>query len=628
MAPLLRIALLIFAGANLVRAQDAGLTLSVRSPSVRQDSPIPIELTFNSRAPGIVEGVIEFRTPETNQRRQVHRSGEIAIRPGRSTQRMLLPPFHMTGQSLELQILFHGKKGTRDFGLLPLAVWNSETPPLRVAVCLDGVRWPSGSIEMWHSLQLHRRTTGGRGEAPPPVHSWLDPEDAPAHVLGWCAYDLVIVGGPGFRALREKQLASLVRWVRAGGSVLIIAESQANESQLTFLNELAADYPGRFSADGSGDLQSPSGWPGEFHADFGRAVVLPPFSDEPGQWEAARWRRSVAFLWKMRRDLIPRMMSEGSLTHSDTDSEASGAKGRAESEAISTDLQRILKASLPEHITPVPFFVVALVFLWFVLLIGPMDRLVLRKLRITRWTWVVFPLICGGFTWLMVSLANAHLGRNDQTGTLCIRDVGADGSVLRETRIETLFAGSTREHVSRIASATILDVPDAAEGRANSYRHNSSIPTATTAGSLLAGYEFRQTLQQWAPRMTVTRSFEPTRDDSGIDWSAMPKQRPLAAEWPEIRRKLDPGSKFLLWLRSEKPVVDLSTPKFETLCRGVAPSDFREFLAQSSPRPGAPLDDLALIEPGDPDAWLIIAMQQNGPRDVMVWRRVFRWPRE
>ena len=626
MAPLLRIVLLIFAGAIGVGAQDIGLKLSIRAQSVRQDSPIPVELTFDSRSPGVVEGVVEFRTPDPDQRRQIHRSSEIAIRPGRSTQRMLLPPFHMTGQSLELQIHFHGKKGTQDFGTLPLGVWNSETPPLRVGVGLDGGRWPNGSIEMWQSLQIHKRTTGGRGEAPPPVHAWLDPEDAPNHVLGWCAYDLVIVGGPGFRALREKQLASLVRWVRAGGSVMVIADGPANESQLTFLNNLTAATPERYSVDDSGQLRTPSEFPSEFHADFGRALIVPKLSDTPGQWETARWRSSVAFIWKVRRGLIPRMTSEGSLTHQDGYSEESQREVRTDSAAIGTDLQRILKASLPEHITPVPFFVVSIVFLWFVILIGPMDRVVLRKLHLTRWTWVVFPFTCAGFTWLMVSLANSHLGRNDQAGTLCIRDVGADGSVLRETRIETLFPGSTREHVNRIASATIQDLPDAAEGRSNSYRHNSSNPTSTTTGSLLAGYEFRQMLQQWAPRMTVTRSFEPTRDDSGIDWSAIPKQRPFAAEWPGIRRKLDPSSKFFLWLRSNKPVVDLSTPKYEALCRGVAPSEFHEFLAQSSPRPGAPLDDLALIDTRDPDAWLIIAMQHNGPRDVIVWRRIFRWP--
>src|SRR6266446_8316054 len=222
-----------------------------------------------------------------------------------------------------------------------------------------------------------------------------------------------------------------------------------------------------------------------------------------------------AVSWKFRGEIVPTMMSKGTLKPTALAADDDSRRTRQ----LETNLQDIQRATLPARITPLPFSIVTLVFLAFVLLIGPVDRVVLRKLRLTRWTWVVFPSVCSGFTWLMVALANWHLGRDDCVGIFRIRDLDSDGGVLRETRIETLFAGHTRELVTRLANATAQDITDI------SSRGPADLD-ATTAGSLVAGYDLRRMVQQWNSRMTVFRSFEETPDDSGLDWSAIPKERP------------------------------------------------------------------------------------------------------
>ena len=48
------------------------------------------------------------------------------------------------------------------------------------------------------------------------VFAALEPQDLPQEPLAYCAYDLVVLFGPEFRALKKPHLEALTTWVRAG----------------------------------------------------------------------------------------------------------------------------------------------------------------------------------------------------------------------------------------------------------------------------------------------------------------------------------------------------------------------------------------------------------------------------
>ena len=125
-------------------------------------------------------------------------------------------------------------------------------------------------------------------------------------------------------------------------------------------------------------------------------------------------------------------------------------------ETIQQYLRNLL---LPQSTRLIPMPVVAAILGAFVLIVGPGDWFVLGWLRRRRWTWLTFPVVAAAFTALTVAAAEHYLGSEDHRSALVITDVGRGGRVLRESRLELLFAARDKEAATELRQT--LAVPTA-----------------------------------------------------------------------------------------------------------------------------------------------------------------------
>ena len=197
-------------------------------------------------------------------------------------------------------------------------------------------------------------------------------------------------------------------------------------------------------------------------------------------------------------------------------------------------------------------------------------------------------------------------------GRLVIIDVGRDGRVLRESRLELLFTARDKETATELRQS--LTVPTAFD-RAAIGGQRRTIYRFTMVNSP-ARTILRQRLQQWTPQINRLLTFETIADDSGIRWDAISAK--------ELVGKGDATRMFMERAGAEGftcMVIHRGQPKDSAARKH---SDFRFLSALSilpnesergsepakAPSGDADLSDLALIAHDDPTACLVTAIKR------------------
>jgi hypothetical protein len=247
------------------------------------------------------------------------------------------------------------------------------------------------------------------------------------------------------------RVEALEQWIRIGGTLVLCAGSQAEEA-LHPGSPLAKFVPGHFEET---VMRQTSGW--ETYSKSvnpipppkpGEKVELPTArltkvhgrteareADMPLVIRSARGLGQVIFVATDLdrgpiREWIDRSLLVGAILNLPTIEPASTAADRTESYGYN-DLAGQLRSALdlPRDVHLVPFFVVALLVAVYILLIGPGDYFLLRRLgRGMHWTWVTFPII------VVLFAAGAYLAaywlKGDQlrVSQIDLIDVDADGT--------------------------------------------------------------------------------------------------------------------------------------------------------------------------------------------------------
>ena len=216
---------------------------------------------------------------------------------------------------------------------------------------------------------------------------------------------------------QNARIEALEQWVRMGGTLVLCAGSHAEEA-LHAGSPLAKFVPGRFEK--TVLLRQTSGW--ETYAKSvnpipppkpGEKVELPTprLADVQGKIEAReadlplvirkpQGLGQVVFVatdldrgpirdWSDRSLLVAAILNLPA-------NEQAGATDRAGAELRLQRPGRTVaeRLDLPRDVHLVPFFVVALLVIVYILLIGPGDYFLLRRLgRGMQWTWITFPAI-------------------------------------------------------------------------------------------------------------------------------------------------------------------------------------------------------------------------------------------
>ncbi len=593
---------------EVLRAEIKPLALQART-----QAPETLDVKLTWTGAGLLEGVLElsFRDGEDDAPR--FRTHELALTEGPHTYRFLIPASNdeSRGSPRELRARFIGKTRSIDLGRFDLGMqkgWGRS-----FTICVSRPRFGAGTPEfpLWQSLRLERLQPADpqNNEPASTLPVYVEAEEMPTSPLAYCAYDLVVLEGEGFLQLREKQLAALTRWVLGGGSLCVLGGAHAQAEHQRFLDHLLAADPRSpaLDLDGGRRLVRPG---------FGRLVVMSAAPQSETETETPEWRRAITFLWKFRPAQVDHVLQDGTWNLPTTRPDASRINDR----------QRALSGVLaPKEVQILPRSLVVLILGLFVVVIGPLDWIVLGRLRARRLTWVLFPVASVVFTGITVWLAERFMGSTNQRSALTVTDLGIDGRVLRESRFEMIFPARNQEVATDVRNALLTPMSTST----NNYSGGQGMGVAagSYAGQFPARYSVHQALRQWTPQTNRTFSLEDGEDLSGVPWAELDPRQTVSIEGRERLRRLGVqapadslhafyGGKF--WDGTNLP---LSGEFVRSLCQPHA-FHWMTVCSQLSPNGAGNFDDLTLAPDGDPDIALSIVVRKEG-ENFHVYRRLY-----
>jgi hypothetical protein len=395
-------------------------------------------------------------------------------------------------------------------------------------------------------------------------------KDLPQDPLSYCAFDVVLLADESIAALQKEQLDGLLAWVRAGGSVCIVPDVPMKPLQLEFLRKLfehGAESTANLSLDAEGRLLVVSDEDDPIlmsHCGFGRAVLLPNVENYSSHLGKEDLGSIVAFLWKVHRsqpiwsgknwaqqDLLKQLSDRGMHVERDANGiyfsdpgyryysnrhidgknylDLNQVKSQfGIDDRLSPQSEPLLsiaeQALLPSDVEMVPTWIIGMILMGYVVAIGPGDYFLLGWLRMRKYTWVMFPLITGVFTFLTIVVANAFMGSDDTGGKLVITDLADNGIPVRQTTLETLYYSAQANVKNEHKGELVVLSEDNFSGLdyRNPYGQQQHVQDAplSYSGHFPQNFNVSHRVQQWSPVSLRTLSLEPQESHvPAIDWN-------------------------------------------------------------------------------------------------------------
>lgn len=644
---------LLFSGLGALAGPPATIkaTLTELAPRPRQAAPEWVEVTLNSRSTAIREGALEFTMNEWGASIYRYRTHDLVLNSGDQRFRFMLPTATSVGanSTRELELRFIEKGGTTYLGEFPLIASQRGDAAHVIAVVRQNFRANGNdTYPLWQALRLERFApeTGPNFDTTP---IFLDPADVPLDPLGFFPFDLVLIESDAFAKMRERARTALGQWVNAGGSLCIMADRGLEAEYVEELNRLAGADPQwkPITTDEAGRLRIPEST-ALARVNFGRLAVMSELPPETVEEMSPTWRKVSLFLWRLTsvQAAIIEKTGKWNLKSEEDVAPTDNYWERRRRYQVDADLRRLdapISIIFPKSVRLVPLWILASVIGVFLVLVGPADWFILGALRRHRWTWFVFPIVAVLVTAGTLLLVQRFMGSSDRTAAIIVSDIGANGRVARETRIELELPASQEVATTSMKNALRLPV------RINSYyRHwRSEWADLTFQGQYPSRFEYVRGQRQWSTEVSRVTTVVDEADTSGIKWDTFNPtfleenqgvfQKILSPDYVgnENARVFDetiwkaaglderPGSSLSIftkwgarrsknrrpidnWLRSL--TVSPERPMF--LFTHVSPSGFPS------------TDDLRILEPEDPSRTVIVAAVKEG--DVIrVWRRLF-----
>ncbi len=617
----------------------------------RSDAPVPVDVELNWEATRLLEGRLDLVVRDGREVLGRYCSAEMALTPGTQAFRMMLPAMSMSGTERNAMVhaQFMGTKKVFPLGLYPVFLPSRMMRSLVICIVQPGGRTGTATHAIVQSLQLERfdpnaEKAGDRSLVTSPVY--LSPEDLPAHPIGFCSFDMILLPADGLRALRSRQLDALARWVRAGGSVCVVAGEQIETHHAEFVNALADDKGPALvpSASGGFQLAEPFRTPvlRTFRSGIGRVVLV----CKPQEWEKALqspdWRRATAFLWKARKDQADAMAKTGHWTKRSDSQQKEVDIVYGDHETPPPRFTHVpihmgddfLTSILPRRVRLIPIALVGLILVLFVLAVAPGDYAVLGIFKRRQLTWISFPLLCIGFMLVTLMAARHYLGGADQQGAIVLVDIGRGGRVLRTNRVEVLFAakGKMIRREVREGLYASLDLGGFKQYRSWDDDGGPDDALPFYQGRIPAHFTADREVRQWTPWCNRTSHVGGREQVPALAWDKL--------TWNPSRTKVEllgNGSfdgVILQYLGDHGSETVHGDPYgalgelFElggVLKRISVRSRAGLFhiVSQVSPNGGDNFEDLALLDSTDKYQRLIVAITRRGT-DYIVFRRLYQ----
>lgn len=263
------------------------------------------------------------------------------------------------------------------------------------------------------------------------------------------------------------RLAALDGWLRLGGRLVVCAGSQA-PGLLADDTPLAQLLPARY-AGAMVPLRLTRAWEGFAETDFRLEVdslVVPRLRVQRGRVAAAEGDLPLVIRagyglgevtlaaadldqppwsdWPGRPALASKLLAQQT-GHSLASQDMLAQAGKPNRYGV-TDLSGQLRAALDQFsdVRPVPFYLIACLAVAYLLLLGPVDWYLARRLaRFPRWPWLSLPLVVGLFAAGTYFFAVQHKGRQLRLNQLHLVDVDVQDAVARGTTWLNLYSPAT-----------------------------------------------------------------------------------------------------------------------------------------------------------------------------------------
>ena len=512
-----RILIFIFIGflALQLPASDMNFNVMTPAPFHRSEAPVPITVQTFSNKPYPVSGIMEIKIFSGPELIETVYSNEITILPGAQLRNILLPPISdMEYYSSYLKITFIAPDKQYAGGRQELV---SIHDGVRVFTLLTGYRDFQGVSDINFAQELKfEKLTDKKEDRVPLAHSGivkLNSDNFPKSVEAYCAYNMVVLDGKFFSDMNANELSVLKEWVLAGGSLFINPGNGRFElSHVKFLNDLIQADSIKNSTlmlKSSGKLQFSE------HADyslycpgFGRFVLFNAHVNVTEYFQKSEWRLLLAFLWRVNSNRLKCVINNRAWLyskddvsyqesyHNDFQYAVDSYYRYNDSEDLNSIFQGYISMFLPKTTRMIPVWLLVLIFISFILLVGPLDYMILGKFKKHNITWIMFPLISIIYAFIIVHLADHYMGTDDHIGTLEVMDEGSNGEILRSVTYEVMFTGASKtvirdcrhEFFSRQERSTVD----------SSYRYR---------GMLFSHYSSEFAATQWRPTINRVNSF-------------------------------------------------------------------------------------------------------------------------
>ncbi|MBN1908254.1 MAG: hypothetical protein JW818_00815 [Pirellulales bacterium] len=302
----------------------------------------------------------------------------------------------------------------------------------------------------------------------PVVTRLTDVEQMPTRWYGYEGVEAIVISTSKLELLRKlssgnnARLDALERWIEMGGRLVLAVGANGSEI-FDEQGPLARFAPGKLATmeplkrtialESYADSRVPV-------PNQGKAMQVPCFKDvqgtieaeEPGLPLVVRTQRGfgeIVFIaadldrapwsrWPSRSALIARLLGLPTKAPDDGQSSTGGAFMGEGYEDISGQLRSCLDRF--KGVRPVSFGAVVAGILVYILLIGPGDYFLLRKLKRMEWTWITFPTVVVVFCVATYWLAYELKGRQLRVNQVDVVDVDTQTGLVRGTTWANIFS--------------------------------------------------------------------------------------------------------------------------------------------------------------------------------------------
>lgn len=684
----------------------------------RTCGPIPLVVNMQWEGESLLEGSLELHFRDyLGTHLGTHVVDDFFVSPGQQQMALLIPSLRQAADE-QVDIYATLTTPTKKWQVKPMMV---RVPGLIKRTLAVSIGFPklditdpedtARDIVNWlkiESLQPDLTVAlGGMNKTPAQSLFTLSAvEEFPADPHWHCASDIVVLMPEALAKIDQTRMDSLIAWVRAGGSLCVFAGDQRHSPQvIDRLNSLIGEKNTalRLLTDSNAAIlweavDTDYSIPRTMHCGLGRLLICRmDFNSEP-DLNTSEWRRAAGFLWKLRDDQLAVVHRQGAwdvtlaqriAANTSDDYQHFGMSGQAFNVPIDyvTDFSpRPIGggAGLIENLSPhgmqiVPLWLIGLTGLLYVLAVGPLDYWLLGRLRLRKYTWVLFPAVTVIFLAGTVLASSLFIRGNDDPGVATFKDIIDGGLVARQNELQLLFTGGSRT-IRTEANRCMFSTLSARDFGTRVYRgydtHTNDIVPTVLHGRMPTQITAVQAVPQWTPQLNRLCKIHrvPLADDSGFDWDAPVdvttstgrlslRQRVAATFGPEAIvhaytnngrvKKTDnldaaiitgaTDGTVKLRIAGDQNVFRYSGEDANYGFKAALPGGLgfimnRDFLdqlsvreqpglfsviSQASPMGGYRFEDMSLLDPSDKTSTLlVIAIRQNGA--FTIYRRLYR----